>query len=471
MSLANVAEGTPRVLRNYLNIIDSPSAHEPDYNIKFHSAPVTPKKYESHPDIQFFRLVKTKHHFAYHKSKLSLSSKDRASERSKSKLPGFEPFNRDQLLERLRSYNALNWHIPPGKNNGVQLNELLCAASGWKCQSIARNNNVKNHLLCTKCGNELILRFNAEEEQPDFAPFHFDLEDIHEVNLNLKAQYVQQVQELGHQPLCPWTKVLTPVNTVYYLTPYLASTNDTLVSGYLLRLKGLFDNLLILQEHVDSLMRLCPAVEEPEKVPDFCRVSNLWLISRFFNSDKENLGVVLSKSCPPWLYFVAAMGWDMFTQEFNGKTILLMICQSCNQRIFLQKSEGLLNNGVERSSQIRKLSPCEFSANFSKAPSKFSNEYLFDEEEEEMVDPYFEHKPWCCQVSDMAGQPYFQYFVRTIASLEEYIGQNGEYLVERDESLDMDIDGAPRNPKRKVSFDLKEELEKFHKLRKPYFGE
>lgn len=470
MYLAEVAQGTPRVLNQYMKIFDSPSAHEPDLTIKHQSAPVTPTKYETHPDIQFFRLVKTKHHYAYHKSKLALSSTEENIENSNLSLSGFDPFNRDQLLERLRTFNALNWHIPPGKNTGVQLTELLCAVNGWTCQSIARNNNVKNHLMCSKCGSELILRFNAEEEQPEFAPFHFDLEDIQEVNLNLKAQYSQQVQALGHQSSCPWTKVLTPINTVYYLTPYLASTNETLIELHTKALKSLLDNLMIIQEHAGFLSTLCPKPQAISKYADFCRASNLWLISRYFNNDKENYGSVLAKSCPAWLYCVSAMGWDVYTQEFNGKTVLLMICQSCNQRIFLKKStDGEVDYNREHP---KVLTPCEYTAAIPHASAKFSNEYMDDiEEDEQDKDPYLGHKQWCCQVSDMAGQSYFDYFVNMVASLEEYIGPTGEYLKDRDESLDMDVDASTKFSKRRASFDLQEELERFRKLRKPYFAE
>lgn len=473
MYLADVAEGTPRVLKQYMKIFDSPSTHQPDLTVKLQSAPVTPTKYETHPDIQFFRLVKTKHHYAYHKSKLSLNSAEDNIEMINSRLSGFEPFNRDQLLERLKTFNALNWHIPSGKNTGVQLNELLCAVNGWTCQSIARNNNVKNHLMCSKCGNELILRFNAEEEQPEFAPFHFDLEDIQAVNVNLKSLYAQQVQAVGHQASCPWTKVLTPINTVYYLTPYLASTNETLITIFTKTLKSLFDNLMIIQEHVGFLSLLCPRPSLISNFADFCRASNLWLLSRYFNNDKENIGTILSKSCPAWLYCVAAMGWDVYTQQFNGQTVLLMICHSCNQRIFLQKSSSPNKDGEQKSDHPKVLTPCEYTATIPNGTLKFSNEYLNEvaDDEEEDEDPYFGHKEWCCQVSDMAGQAYFDYFVNTLSSLEDYIGPNGEYRLDKDESLDMDVDSSSKFSKRRASFDLQEELERFRKLRKPYFAE
>lgn len=473
MYLAEVAEGTPRVLKQYMKIFDSPSAHEPDYTLKLQSAPVTPTKYETHSDIQFFRLVKTKHHYAYHKSKLVLSSTEENVDHTNSRLSGFEPFNREQLLQRLKTFNALNWHIPSGKNTGVQLNELLCAVNGWTCQSIARNNNVKNHLSCSKCGNELILRFNAEEEQPEYAPFHFDLEDIQAVNLNLKAQYAQQVQALGHQSSCPWTKVLTPINTVYYLTPYIASTNEALIKLHTKTLKSLFDNLAIIQEHAGFLSLLCPKPKLISTYADFCRASNLWLLSRYFNNDKENFGTILSKNCPAWLYCISGMGWDMYTQDFNGQTVLLMICQSCNQRIFLRKSAGPDDSSSGSQEHPKVLTPCEYTAAIPHASSKFSNEYMDEvfEEDEQVIDPYLGHKQWCCQVSDMAGQPYFDYFMNMVASLEEYIGPNGEYLKDRDESLDMDIDACTKHSKRRASFDLQEELERFRKLRKPYFAE
>lgn len=471
MQLAEVAEGTPRVLKQYLKVFESPSSQIQEDSQRLHSAPVTPTKYESHPEIQFFRLVKTKHHYAYHKSKLSLSSAEQKSNHMSSKNLGFEPFDRDQLLDRLKTFNALNWQVPAGKNPGIQLNELLCASYGWVCQSVARSRISKNHLKCTKCGSELILRFNAEEEQPEFAPFHFDLEDIQAVNLNLKAQYTHQVQSIGHSTSCPWTKVLTPIDTVYYLTPYLASTNAQLIKQYTKNLRSLFDNFAILQEHAGFLSRLSPISSRLHNAPEFCRISNEWLLSTYYSSDKENVGTILSKTCPLWLYFVAAMGWDLFTQDFNGQTVLLMICQSCNQRIFLEKSSTTGRGTAGDDNQPKALTPCQYTATISNGVLNFSNEYLDEVIEDENEDPFFVHKLWCCQVREMAGQSYLQYFVSMILSLEDYIGPKGEYLTDRDDTFDMEVDVTPKISKRKASFDLQEELEKFKRLRKPYFAE
>lgn len=447
MNLSDVSAGTPRVLKNCLDLFLGP-----DKNLDmrgFASAPVTPAKYDSHPDIQFFRLVKTKHHYAYHKAK-------RAGHDTLDKIhlqsTVFDPYSRDLLLQRLRTFNALNWNVPsPGK-----LNELVCASKGWVCESIVRNSNTKNHLKCCTCGNLLVLRFNVMDEQPQYAPFQFDMEDIHLLNDNLETQYLRQILELGHSSTCSWTKFQTPLS-VYYLTPHISSTNEVLISDYLTVLRNLTENYAILQDHTTAYGQLVPSALV-DLFSLFAKVSNMWLISKYYRENQENIAAMLDRMSAPWLYWLAAMGWDLNIQTFSSQTVLLLICSKCNQRLFLRKSDESESVPTVSSSKI--LTPCQFPAHIG-GTSVFSTEYM-DEMEEEEYDVNLGHKPWCCNLHN-TGVPFYEYFMQTVIGLEKNIGANGEYLVEKDASLDL----TPS--KRKSSIDVSEGLDRLSKLRRLYF--
>lgn len=463
MDLSEVSAGTPKVLNNYLELFLRPVlAPEMQH---FRSAPVTPAKFAAHPDIQFFRLVKANHHYAYHKLKsvgpnFSLDTISSCSTH-------FDPYSRDLLLKRLRTFNALNWNIPSLGSGEEFLTELACAANGWTCESISRNNNTKNHLKCTSCGRELILKFNSVDHQPAYAPFEFDLEDINHLNNNLKSLYIEQIQASGHDVDCSWTKVQTPLAGVYYLTPHISETNDTLISDYLKCLRNLTDKLPLLLENSTSLRVLCPPVSV-EDLTRLVKVSNIWLLARYFHDDKENFSGVLERMCPPWLYWLAAMGWELNIQTFSSQMVLLLICSSCNQRVFVYQHKNnsqVAEIPILSSSKI--LTPCKFPPHTAHVSSGFSNEYMDEMEEEEEQDANFCHKPWCSKVQDVGGTPFWEYFKSMVLALEKNVGLLGEYLPEKDQMLNIDS----QELKRRKSMDINNGIERFAKLRKLYFAD
>lgn len=458
MELSDITAGTPKVLDHCLELLlqlhISPMRSS-------RSAPVTPAKYASHPDIQFFRLVKAKHHYAYHKLK---AESETANEPHRDVLTSFDPYSRELLLKRLKTYNALNWNVPP---NDV-LTELTCATHGWVCESISRNNNTKNHLRCSGCGNEIILRYNSIENQPMYAPFQFDLADIAHLNNNLTTQYLNQIQLSGHLLACSWTKVHTPVSGVYYLTPYVSATNDALISSYLHVLRNLTDNFPILAEHATSLRALSPNISV-ENLTELVSVSNKWLLARYFHDNKENMSQVLQRLCLPWLYWLAAMGWDLNVQTFASQTVLLLICSSCNQRVFVKlvgsesnESDHELNIPLLSSSKI--LTPCKFPPHHGHQSTGFSTEYMDEMDTEDSQDANLGHKPWCSHIQKIGTNTFFEYFSSMIIGLENNIGPQGEYLYEHDHILDMDSSAKRRN-----SMDVGDGLERLTKLRKLYF--
>lgn len=461
MDLFEVSAGTPKVLNHCLELflkpLPSPKMHQ------FRSAPVTPAKFASHPDIQFFRLVKANHHYAYHKLKAlgSESSLDTISCCSTQ----FDPYSRELLLQRLRTFNALNWNIPSLASGEEMLTELACAANGWVCGSIARNNNTKNHLKCTACGREIILRFNTIGQQPAYAPFQFDLEDINHLNNNLKTLYIEQIQASAHDAACSWTKVHTPLNGVYYLTPHISETNEILIGDYLKSLRNLTDNLPILLEHSRALLSLSPHIPV-EQLTRLAKVSNKWLIARYFHDNKENFSVVFERTCPPWLYWLAAMGWDLNIQTFSSQMVLLLICTSCNLRVFV-KQHGKQGQDAKTPflSSSKILTPCSFPPHAPHLATVFSTEYMDEMEEEEEHDGNYCHKPWCSQMQNIEGVPFYEYFKTMLLALEKNVGPQGEYLLENDQILNMES----QNLKRPNSMDINDGIERFAKLRKLYF--
>ncbi|SGZ51502.1 CIC11C00000003008 [Sungouiella intermedia] len=459
MDLSELSAGTPKVLDHYLELFLKSTL--PQEMLHFRSAPVTPANYATHPDIQFFRLVKANHHYAYHKMKTSglESSVDNINGRSTL----FDPYSRELLLQRLRTFNALNWNIPPGSGE-ESLTELVCAAGGWACESIARNNNTKNHLKCTSCGHELVLRFNSVDQQPAYVPFQFDLEDINQLNNNLKLLYIEQIRTTGHVETCSWTKVHTPLAGVYYLTPYISETNEILIGNYLKCLRNLTDNLPILLEHSGSIRNLSP----PISVDDLTRlvtVSNKWLLARYFHDNKENFSVILERMCPPWLHSLALMGWDLNIQTFSSQTVLLLVCTDCNQRVFIKQhgQQEQIQLPILSSSKI--LTPCKFPPHTAHLTIGFSTEFMDEMEEDEEIDPYYCHKPWCSHIQNVGDIPFFEYFKNMMYDLEKNIGRQGEYLSEKDQVLNMD----GQVTKRRNSIDIDDGIERLTKLRKLYF--
>lgn len=465
MNLSEISAGTPKVLSHCLELFLDPHPSSSEMH-QFRSAPTTPAKYASHPDIQFFRLVKAKHHYAYHKLKTAVH--DGLLDHTREKAPSFDPYSRDLLLQRLRTYNALNWHIPATGQGQVELNELICAAAGWTCESIARNNNTKNHLKCTGCEHDLVLRFNSVEQQPAFTPFQFDLEDINQLNHNLKLLYLEQIHLTAHAAACPWTKVQTPLRGVYYLAPHISTTNETYIGEYLKSLRNLTDNLPIILEYSAHLRNLSPPIGV-DQLSRLVAVSNKWLLSRYFHDNKENFSFILERMCPAWIYWLAALGWDLNIQSFSSQTVLLLICTSCNQRAFLKQQNSQGEHPAEphppilSSSKI--LTPCKLPPTSTLSTTVFSTEYMEEMEEEEDQDEFFCHKEWCTHVQNVDGQPFYDYFKNVIINLEKNIGQQGEYLSEKDQIFDMESTTA----KKRDNTDLNDEIERFTKLRKLYF--
>lgn len=434
---------TPKVLQRCVDVLATPSP-KPDF------LPRDPAKYSSHSDIQHFRTIKAKHHFAYHKAKHA-----RPLEKIHAAMTVFDPFSRAALVERLATFTALNWTANEG------LSELKCAQNGWKCVSIALSANTRNRLVCTACGRQITLRYNSVGT----APFDFDMDDIDELNAALVAQYRPQIERSAHKDSCPWVSFETPLEGVYYLRPHIHSSNQQLVDDYLRNLRSLVDNTPVLLDRAS----LFAAVASPDDA--FVEASNRALLARYFRDNKENFSALLDLT-PRWFYALAVYGWDLHIQSFSTKLVLLLICTKCNKRVFLEASEHapVAKHNAHAVSQphinvssLKVLTPCKFPP--ALVALGLENDAFGPEidEENSLFDPVGEHKPWCCNVHNMGDISYYDYFVRMFAEAERNMDTTGNFSGDLETGLDLQ---TPR--KRPVGFDVNEGLERLTKLRKLY---
>lgn len=442
MQLSSFGADTPRVLKQCLDLISSPKHST-------YSSPVEANnsdKYASHPDIQYFKKIKSKNHFGYHKYKKSPKKTITSALVSTSH---FEPYSREQLLDRLSTYSSLNWSIPSGVKD---LNELKCAQNGWECVSITIHNNSKNHLVCSSCKMFISLIFNDLDND-----YGINYEDYEDLNNHIAKEYLTQIAVDGHEDHCPWRNFETPLKLTYYLPPFITSTNEILVKRYLSCLKSLVDNITVLKDKIE----LFPTVMDMDQ--EIMKKSNSWLLNKYYYNDKENKTMILH-NIPPWIYSVAMLGWDLKVQSFSNHLVLFLVCLDCNKKVFLDSMShppisnefGILpSTGLDiASSNI--LTPVKYPPSIE--PTKMENtasQYDQVEEVDNNIDILEEHKSWCSHhVLFNDNDKLSDYLYHLIHQLEDINTDN------------MDIDDTPR--KRKVSFDIKEGLERLNKLRKLY---
>lgn len=471
--MGDIMSGTPKVLKEYLELISS-SSHEA-YVDQDEGTMVN--KFFNHPDIQYFKNIKTKNHYDYHK----LKNNNKHSPSVKTvKSPTFDPYNRNDLLKRLSTYTALNWHIPFA-NDQNKIDELTCARNGWRCVSISANNNRKNHLLCTSCNHQLILKFNDINSPSTFVPFDFDIEDYQDLNESLIREYSRQIRKFGHSSDCPWVNFQTPLDGVYYPRPYINSTNEVLTNEYLNNLKNLTNNLDALKSASDIFKDTSFNETENSNFPEFTKISKNWLLNRYYKDNKENFFNLLER-VPSWIYKVAVLGWNLHIQSFSNHLVLLLICSKCNKRIFLNSvyHEPIAKNdstvgtklGMTLSSSDI-LTPCKFPPVIQDSYKHHDTLYTelgpddseYDALEKEKIDLIEEHKPWCCNIKVVDGlTPLYQYYIDIVTNSGS-IHNEGKFHIGSDIDINHILNSTQ---KRKKSFDIDEGLERFQKLRKLY---
>lgn len=435
---------TPNILKQCLDLFSSPTQSfsiPVEINVK--------EKYNDHPDIQYFRKIKAENHYAYHKFK---TTPKKPAPKDKYNDTEFDPFSRTQLLDRLSSFSSLNWSVPFDNLN--QLNELTCARNGWKCISISINHNSKNHLLCTSCKRLATLRFNDYPTDSDF-----DVNEYQELNEYLAQEYLTQIKTSAHDKNCPWRSFETPDKGTYYLKPYIESTNEPLFNSYLHCLKGLTENCNVLCERLELFTHLQPESEEMQKLK---LLSNNWLLSRYYNDNKENKFSSLNKT-PQWIYIVALLGWNLKVQSFAQQLVLFLVCPDCNRKLFLDSTEQTASFPKMSSSDI--LTPVKYPMAIRSQTLKSHYDVNPGDEEDETLNLFSEHKSWCLRNLIWNDTTRIEdYLFKLLLSLESGVGPNGEYLGTNESSMFVDDESL----KTKVDFNIDEGLERLNKLRKLY---
>ena len=345
-----------------------------------------------HPDIKYFQRIQNANHWQYHKHS------GRSIDRIKTTTTAlFDPYSVADLLARIKTYLALSWHLP---SEVTAINELICAQNGWKCVEFSRNNPVKNHLMCTCCQSQLILKW---DDQPAFASRFWgqDEEGVGEpLNLLLETKYYEKIVTSGHQFSCSWRHFETPLVGFYYPRPYI--NDHQLITEYLANLENLANNLAVLVEHELSFS---PAFVLDTPLNDkFIANSNHWLATKY----KTNTNLI-----PQWVYRLAVYGWSLHVQSFSTQLVLLLICDKCNQRIFVNSAT---HPPVPSLGSVKGLKLLESQV---LPPNDIPMTALDSDDEGDQVSPATEHKLWCCRINDMASStnsiPLYEWLISVVS--------------------------------------------------------
>jgi hypothetical protein len=321
------------------------------------------------------------------------------------------------------------------------------------------NNNTKNHLICTACNRQLVLKFH-----PDNAVFHHhdsysfvegDDEVDEEFNAKLAKVYLEQVVCDGHAVDCCWRQLETTLENLYYPRPYVEASDEVLILDYLHTLKNLVDNHVVLSDYSDSFVDSFTCNDGVDE--KFILNTNNWLLSKY-PDNKENFSMVL-QYIPKWYYGLAMLGWGLNIQTFDKQVVLLLICSKCNQRVFLNSAHvNNVNVGLDLSTS-KILTPCVNPITLN----------VGDEDPVDRFNPYTEHKPWCCNINLMSSsseQVYlYDYFKIMVAKSTKVLSSDGKF------TMDNTVIDFNAPVKRRGSFDINDGMERLHKLRKFYLKE
>ncbi|CAH2353173.1 hypothetical protein CLIB1423_09S04434 [[Candida] railenensis] len=471
---------TSQVLSDCLALLSSP-AHE-----KYPSSSGRGSShFNSHPDIQYFKEIKDKNHYEYHKSKYNSSNINHSKSLrgndvqvsiqnvlspQKSVLPAqstgssvphtdprinFNPHDRSSLISRLSTFSVLNWQVPDLGLTAVDLNELTCARKGWKC---LKGTSPKNTLSCTYCHSVMQLKFNdaSTGANTSYFPFDFDADDYMELNVALAQNYLKQIRYQGHDDNCLWRVYETPLDGVYYPRPYIDETSIELVEDYLKNLKALTDNNHLIVD-LRPIFKNSVNFQPPSPSEEFISKSNSLLVEKYYKEDQENsyYDIQLNSNIPGWMYRIAALGWSLHVQYFSRQYVILLVCSQCNSRVFLPQNQNQNQSqtqGELNLSPSRILTPCKYPPFISNVAN---NESIFDDVEEEelsKIDIVNEHKPWCCHLKQYPHN-------RTLEDLLFEL-----ILVETETN-------TTKSTKRKSSSEIAENLNRLNKLRKVFLNQ
>lgn len=343
-----------------------------------------------HPDIKYFQRIQHANHWQYHKRT------GRSIDRIKTTTTAlFDPYSVADLLARIKTYLALSWHVP---YEVATITELLCAQNGWKCVEFNQTNPIKNHLMCTCCQSQLILKW---DDQPSFASRFWgqDEECVGEsLNSLLETKYYEKIVNSGHEFSCSWRHFETPLVGFYYPRPYI--NDHQLITEYLTNLDNLANNLSVLLEHQSSFS---PSFVLDTSLNDkFIANSNHWLAAK----SKVDTSLI-----PQWVYRMAVYGWSLHVQSFSTQLVLLLICDKCNQRIFVNSAPHPQVPALGSVDGLRLLESQVL------PPNDIPMTALDSDDEGDQVSPATEHKLWCCHINNVASSTNAISFYEWIVSV------------------------------------------------------
>lgn len=323
-----------------------------------------------------------------------------------------DPFDREQMIKRIDTFNILNWTI-----DDKRLTPLECAANGWRCHS-----RRKNVLRCQGCHASILVNLNSAgtpnaSSTSDNAlsmlsnfMFESDLEEEKEEAEFCQALVTSYLNRLhtDHYAGCVWKADNLDMSLVKHQYYIGMAAMD--------RILPIFDHslteLLRYQSLILSLKNFKHDIISPEDTE----------ILKRYSHGRYNMSIML----------IAFMGWELRQQQFQKKVLLLLHCPNCTRRILL----GEVPSNQMTLAGIKRLGRCHYppsmaSINNSTFEMIASGESA-DEFGENDIDLVKEHERWCCMVgryssSDLPGYKMVVQMLRSNMSPE--LDSEGDVIV------------------------------------------
>lgn len=118
------------------------------------------------------------------------------------------PFDKQQLLLRIKSFKTQNWDI---NIDSRLINPLVVGLKGWFCSSSG-----KNEIICRNCGARIVMRLPANAAEQD--------EDEQDAEVESFSRVLNDKLVSNHYDNCPWVKQQTPLSV--YIIDFNNITNE-----------------------------------------------------------------------------------------------------------------------------------------------------------------------------------------------------------------------------------------------------
>ncbi|ODQ82462.1 hypothetical protein BABINDRAFT_5424 [Babjeviella inositovora NRRL Y-12698] len=313
----------------------------------------------------------------------------------------FAPYSREKLLERLKTYNVLNWNI-----DDEDLSALKCARNGWSCV-----NNQRNTLSCVSCHLYMAVKLDSYPidlststvgifgyGEGEYAMDECEETDQMELRHNLSQQYVRNLKT-SHSPACPWAKVECPLH-IYHFDYH---DMPRIVQDFIQRLRSLARNTETLHEAIQLSGAGVRAVLLSEQLRSLEFMARQHAASDVFCTAPMD-------DIPRFIYELALLGWDLNIQQFKYKDVLLLSCMKCNRRILLNNTNQGHSHPIDAVQSVpvkpeilltptKILAPCDYMPHTIDTNGYFGNMTGPEGEAGDELDIVSEHQLWCSYVA------------------------------------------------------------------------